>query len=328
MHYLPQSKPARTNCGWSEYKLSVAEWQNKLASIDKTNFRFHSDWKQHGKGFQIEYNTLQLITTCGGNYSNASGVLTSPSHPNPYPDLADCVYLISQPNGTYVNISFITMDIDCQGLTTLTSDYIEMRDGKSEDSLLIGRFCGGGSNVPDFLQTTQNHLRIRWKRKHLGKNILNNFNMLFILIPQILFQLFCEWPWISACIWINKCISRNDKQIWWMWRRLLFHHKWDNYLTILPRQLPGQRRLHLHHLTAHRHCHPAEYSQHRYTNMHIQLVQPMYFWLSRDQRWPFSWFISSGQTVWQWDPCSHSVQPEPTLDEVRRNICSKMSVRN
>ena len=155
---------------------------------------------------------------------------------------------------------------------------------------------------------------------------LNRFNKLFILIPQILFQLFCEWPWISACIWINKCISRNDKQIWWMWRRLLFHHKWDNYLTILPRQLPGQRRLHLHHLTAHRHCHPAEYSQHRYTNMHIQLVQPMYLWLSRDQRWPFSWFISSGQTVWQWDPCSHSVQPEPTLDEARRNISSKMSV--
>ena len=143
---------------------------SKVQSFNYIHFRFHSNSGTHedtpgrpltvGKGFQIEYNTLQL-TTCGGNYSNASGVLTSPSHPNPYPDLADCVYLISQPNGTYVNISFITMDIDCQGLTTLTSDYIEMRDGKSEDSILIGRFCGSGSNVPDFLQTTQNHLRIR-----------------------------------------------------------------------------------------------------------------------------------------------------------------------
>ena len=136
-----------------------------------------------------------------------------------------------------------------------------------------------------------------------------------MVIPQILIQLFCEWPWISACIWINKCISRNDKQIWWMWRRLLFHHKWDNYLTILPRQLPGQRRLHLHHLTAHWHCHPDEISQHGY------LFLPM-LWLSRDQRWSFWWFSTPGQTMWQWshpvpDPSSHPVQPEPTEDKVR-----------
>ena len=104
------------------------------------------------------YNTKQLMTACGGNYSNASGVLTSPSYPNAYPELAGCVYLISQPNGTYVKISFITMDIDCQGNP---SDYIELRDGNYEQSPLINQFCGNGSNVPDFIQTTQNHLRIR-----------------------------------------------------------------------------------------------------------------------------------------------------------------------
>ena len=128
------------------------------------NFRFHSNWGSNGRGFQIVYNTKQPITACGGNYSNASGVLTSPSYPNAYPELADCVYLISQPNGTYVNISFLSMDIDCQEVLTsegLTPDYIEMRDGNSEDSPLMGRFCGNGSNVPDFMQTSQNHLRIR-----------------------------------------------------------------------------------------------------------------------------------------------------------------------
>ena len=111
----------------------------------------------------MEYKTLQPFTECGGNYSNASGVLFSPSHPNAYPDLLDCVYLISQPNGTYVNISFLSMDVDCKGLTPLTSDYIEMRDGNSGDSPLIAtRFCGNGSNIPAVIQTSQNHLRIRY----------------------------------------------------------------------------------------------------------------------------------------------------------------------
>ena len=101
------------------------------------------------------------FTTCGGSYMNASGILTSPSYPNPYPRLADCIYLISQPNGTFVNISFISMDVNCQERYSTGPDYIEMSDGDSEDSPFMGRLCGDGSNVPSIMQTTQNHLMIR-----------------------------------------------------------------------------------------------------------------------------------------------------------------------
>ena len=101
------------------------------------------------------------FTDCGGTYTNASGIVTSPSYPNTYPPLAHCIYLISQPDGTYVNISFIDMDVICQESYS-TSDYIDIRDGSSEDSpLMMGKLCGNGSNVPSFIQTTQNHLRIR-----------------------------------------------------------------------------------------------------------------------------------------------------------------------
>ena len=136
-------------------------------TLNPINFRFYSDgfFRITGStgytgstGFYLEYKALQLSRTCGGTFSNASGVLSSFSHPNPYPDLADCVYLISQPNGTYVNASFLSMDIDCQGIS---SDFIEMRDGNSDDSPLMARFCGNYSNTPDFMHTTQNHLRIR-----------------------------------------------------------------------------------------------------------------------------------------------------------------------
>ena len=86
------------------------------------------------------------------------------TYPNPYPNGASCVYLISQPVGTYVNISFLSMDIDCQKVQTsggLKADYIELRDGYSEDSPIMAKICGNGSNVPIVIMTTQNHLRIR-----------------------------------------------------------------------------------------------------------------------------------------------------------------------
>ena len=131
-----------------------------LILIDVFTFRFHSDSRNNAPGFQLEYSSIALLTDCGGNYTNASGLLTSPSYPNQYPLLAHCIYLISQPNGTYVNISFISMDVNCQK-THSSHDYIEMRDGKTEDSPLMQKFCGNESEVPAFIQTTQNHMLLR-----------------------------------------------------------------------------------------------------------------------------------------------------------------------
>ena len=131
-----------------------------LTLFDVFSFRFQSDSRNSLSGFRVAHGSIALFTNCGGNYTNASGVLTSPSYPNPYPHMADCIYLISQPNGTHVNISFISMDVNCQK-THSSHDYIEMRDGNSEDSPVMGRFCGNGSKVPASMQTTQSHLRIR-----------------------------------------------------------------------------------------------------------------------------------------------------------------------
>ena len=121
--------------------------------------RFHSTtWGEIARGFQIVYQAMESFTACGGTYSNSSGILTSPSYPNTYQVLTDCVFLISQPSGTYVNISFIAMDIGCQGTPP---DFIEVRDGKSENSPLMGNFCGNGTGIPLTMVNTQNHLRIR-----------------------------------------------------------------------------------------------------------------------------------------------------------------------
>ena len=95
---------------------------------------------------------------CGGNYSDTSGLVTSPSFPSIYPNNADCTYIITVPRSAYVKLTLISMDISCH---SIESDYIDVIDGVSKDSPLIGRFCGDGSNVPATMQTTQNYLRIR-----------------------------------------------------------------------------------------------------------------------------------------------------------------------
>ena len=89
----------------------------------------------NGLGFQIEFNAKYTFRDCGGVNSNISGIFTSPSHPHAYPPMADCTYLITQPNGSFVNLTIIAIDIDCQSYR-VTSDFIDVE---------IGRSHGGGT---------------------------------------------------------------------------------------------------------------------------------------------------------------------------------------
>ena len=116
-------------------------------------------------GFKLLYETSNVskwthrIGKCGGNFNTPNGIITSPSYPESYPENMDCTYLISVPNGTFINMTVITVDIYCR-----TSgekgiyDSIEFRNGDSENSPLMRKWCEDKSPT---LRTTQNHLRIR-----------------------------------------------------------------------------------------------------------------------------------------------------------------------
>ena len=102
------------------------------------------------------------VVECGGNYTDGSGLISSPSYPEEYPRLSDCTYLIAQPSGLLVNVSINDVDMSCHKYSGW-SDFIEFRDGDSESSPLMVRFCGGDSivPVPAFMTTTGNYLRVR-----------------------------------------------------------------------------------------------------------------------------------------------------------------------
>ena len=83
----------------------------------------------------------------GGNFTAPQGLLTSPSFPQNYPDDTECTYIISQPNGTYINMKIVDMDLEFEDnyFGFSCHDYLEIRDGESEESELIGQFCGNNT---------------------------------------------------------------------------------------------------------------------------------------------------------------------------------------
>ena len=96
---------------------------------------------------------------CGGRSTALDGLLSSPSYPKRYSS-SDCTYTIEQPTGTFINISILMFDLN---FDDTRKDYLEIRDGNSELSSLIGRFYG--QKIPEIISSTQNNLWIRWGNK-------------------------------------------------------------------------------------------------------------------------------------------------------------------
>ena len=94
------------------------------------------------------------VGECGGNYTNSRGILTSPSYPENYPSNAECIYRITQSSGVVILLTFHSMDFETDA--TCNGDYLEIRDGATEDSPLMYKMCG--NDIPPLIQSTQNHL--------------------------------------------------------------------------------------------------------------------------------------------------------------------------
>lgn len=76
---------------------------------------------------------------CGGRLIQDSGVITSPMYPYNYPSNANCVWIIQANPSQQIRLNFSKFEIEKQGACSF--DFLELRNGPSSDSPLIGRFC-------------------------------------------------------------------------------------------------------------------------------------------------------------------------------------------
>ncbi|KAM8743208.1 bone morphogenetic protein 1-like isoform 3-T3 [Acanthopagrus schlegelii] len=114
-------------------------------------FRSSSSWV--GKGFSAVYEAI-----CGGEVKRDSGQIQSPNYPDDYQSNKVCVWKITVAEGFNVGLSFQSFEIERHD--SCAYDYVEVRDGVSESSPLLGRFCG--YDKPDDIKSSSNRLWLKF----------------------------------------------------------------------------------------------------------------------------------------------------------------------
>ena len=157
----------------TQNSLRIRWWRHRITSnLNKLYWklycihRFSSNYYDNGLGFHLEYESTNITQwsysygECGGNFTTQNGILTSPSHPDNYPNNANCVYTVSQPAGTIIVITFHSMDIETCPWYHFKPDYLEIRDGSSSDSIVLTTLCG--NNIPAPIYSNQNQVWMKW----------------------------------------------------------------------------------------------------------------------------------------------------------------------
>nr|CAB3264299.1 Tolloid protein [Phallusia mammillata] len=143
---------------WEQSNLIGRYCGNELPSqIISTDSRiwmkFSSSSNYQGSGFRLTYEAV-----CGGDIFKNSGQIQSPNYPDDYRPDKECVWTVNVDEGFQVGLSFQSFKVERHD--TCSYDYLEVRDGSTEDSELIGRFCG--YDRPDDIKSTGNTLWIKF----------------------------------------------------------------------------------------------------------------------------------------------------------------------
>ncbi|XP_055381184.1 dorsal-ventral patterning protein tolloid isoform X2 [Condylostylus longicornis] len=106
------------------------------------------------KGFIAEFEV-----TCGGTfYINDSQRIDSPNYPSEYLPDKECIWRIIVPDKYEVALQFQTFEIENHD--NCIYDYVEIRDGNTADSELIGVFCG--HKIPPTIKTNSNEMYVKF----------------------------------------------------------------------------------------------------------------------------------------------------------------------
>nr|XP_023655191.1 tolloid-like protein 1 [Paramormyrops kingsleyae] len=114
-------------------------------------FRSSSNWV--GRGFAAMYEAI-----CGGEINKDAGQIQSPNYPDDYRPTKECIWKITVSENYNVGLIFQAFEIERHD--SCAYDYLEVRDGRSENSPLIGRFCG--YDKPQDICSTSNHLWMKF----------------------------------------------------------------------------------------------------------------------------------------------------------------------
>ncbi|EGW02057.1 Cubilin [Cricetulus griseus] len=127
---------------------------------------FHSDADITDKGFHITYLTTPSDLNCGGNYTSTEGELLLPPLTGPFNRNRQCVYLITQPEGEKIDISFTHVELESQ--LGCPHTYIEVGGSSVLSSPGNEKFCG--TNIPSLYTSVHNAIYVTFVKSSSMEN--------------------------------------------------------------------------------------------------------------------------------------------------------------
>ncbi|XP_030055456.1 cubilin isoform X1 [Microcaecilia unicolor] len=113
------------------------------------------------EGFSANYISIDASRACNEDFTDASGVFTSPNHPNNYPNNRECIYTITVGTNKQIRLNFTQFILEGKFSAVCTADYVEIRDGGYHTSPFLGRYCG--MSTPPVVISHSNRLWIKFK---------------------------------------------------------------------------------------------------------------------------------------------------------------------
>lgn len=111
--------------------------------------------------FKLRYREVGI--DCGSTiqltHESNSTKFSSPNFPNMPHAHSECIWNVIAPSGEAITISFISR-FDLTKTPDCSLEYVELREGGTERSLMIDKFCG--SKIPNPVTTKSNRLRIKF----------------------------------------------------------------------------------------------------------------------------------------------------------------------
>ncbi|NXF95695.1 TLL1 protein, partial [Eubucco bourcierii] len=95
---------------------------------------------------------------CEQKIHSPNGIITSPNWPDKYPSRKECTWEITATPGQRVKLAFNEFEIEQH--QECAYDHLEVFDGESEKSPILGRLCG--SKIPEPLIATGNKMFLRF----------------------------------------------------------------------------------------------------------------------------------------------------------------------
>ncbi|XP_078320494.1 uncharacterized protein LOC111112006 isoform X8 [Crassostrea virginica] len=105
-------------------------------------------------------NNIQILS------STQTITLTSPNFPGAYPRNFECTYTYSYSSGT-IRIQFLYVDVEPNGSNCY--DFVEIYDGSSTSSPVLGKVCG--TTLPNFINSTNTSMTLKFFSDGFSTNL-------------------------------------------------------------------------------------------------------------------------------------------------------------